>query len=307
MEPQTKVRISAKDFFLNLGATIALYTTVGSLISLLFTIINTAYPKVTNGYSYFGSTSISWPVSILLIFFPVFILLMWVLGKQYEVEPERRYNGVHKWLTYLTLFVAGLTMVIDLITIVYYFIDGQELTTGFVLKVLALLIIAFSIFSYYLADIQGKLTSSLRTLWRIVSTVAIVGAIIWGFTVLGSPRTQRLYKYDEQKVNDLMSINNEINNYYSLNGKLPENLSEIVNNYYINLKDAESDKPYEYIKTGSTSYQLCAEFNKDNKVTKEINHSLYPYGNMSWAHEAGRHCFNQTINPNMYTKPVPFR
>src|SRR6185369_1949581 len=68
MDPnQMKPKASAKDFFLNLGAFIALYTLVGNLVSLLFNVINTAYPKVVSGYNYFGSSSISWPVATLVV------------------------------------------------------------------------------------------------------------------------------------------------------------------------------------------------------------------------------------------------
>src|SRR3990167_9574947 len=144
MEPQTKS--GARDFFINLGAIVALYTSVVSLLNLLFTIINTAYPQITNGYNYFGSGSISWPVATLIIFFPIFILLMWLLEKDYRVFPEKQNSGIHRWLTYITLFIAGIAIAVDLITVLYYFLDGQELTTGFVLKVLVLLIVASGIF-----------------------------------------------------------------------------------------------------------------------------------------------------------------
>ncbi len=91
METQTNGR--AKDVFINLGAIIALYTLVISLINLLFTVINTAYPQITNGYSYMGSSSISWPVATLIIFFPIFILLMWLQEKEYAVSPEKQNSG----------------------------------------------------------------------------------------------------------------------------------------------------------------------------------------------------------------------
>ena len=148
METQTKT--SAKDFFINLGAIVALYTTVISLINLLFTVINTAYPKIQNGYNYYGSQSVSWPVATLIIFFPIFILLMWLLEKDYITSPEKQNSGIHKWLTYITLFISGLIIAGDLITVLYYFIDGQELSAGFLLKVLVLLVIATGIFSYYI-------------------------------------------------------------------------------------------------------------------------------------------------------------
>ena len=297
----------AKDFFINLGAIVALYTSVVSLINLLFTIINTAYPQITNGYDYFGSTSISWPVATLIIFFPIFILLMWLLEKDYRVNPEKQSSGIHRWLTYITLFLAGVTIAVDLITVLYYFIDGQELTTGFLLKVLALLVVATGIFSYYLSDALGKLTSKSRNVYRIIALVIILGSIIWGFSVLGSPRAQRLLKYDEQKVNDLMNIDSQIRAYYELQGKgiLPNTLDEMSPNYYYPVVDAQSQKSYEYKKTSNTTYNLCAEFNTTSPKTKGPNIYARPIGYQSWIHPAGLHCFEQTINPNTYSKPAP--
>ena len=67
---QTK---GAKDFFINLGASVALYTVFITLINLLFTIINRIYPQIIEGYTYSGSGTISWPVAVLVIFFPILI------------------------------------------------------------------------------------------------------------------------------------------------------------------------------------------------------------------------------------------
>src|SRR5579872_3555818 len=98
---------TAKDFFLNLGAIVALYTVAGSLISLLFTVINKAYPQITQ-YYYPSTYSISFPVATIIIFFPIFIWLMWIMGKDFEKMPSKKDFGIHKWLTYITLFVTGL-------------------------------------------------------------------------------------------------------------------------------------------------------------------------------------------------------
>jgi hypothetical protein len=101
MEPnqiqnQVSSKTSAKDFFINLGAIVALAFFVGNLINLLFTIINKAFP-LTTGFNYNGSSSISFPVAALIIFFPVYILLMWLLEKDYVLEPEKRNVGIRKW------------------------------------------------------------------------------------------------------------------------------------------------------------------------------------------------------------------
>lgn len=306
MNPQTKT--NAKDFILNLGAIVALYTLIFSLVNLLFTVIDSAFPPVTSGF--FSSSSISWPVATLIIFFPIFILLMWLLEKEYKMEPEKQNQGIHKWLTYITLFIAGLTVAIDLITALYKFLNGDNLTTGFLLKVFVLLIIAVCVFIYYITDVRGRLTSKFRIIWRIIAGVIVIGSIIWGFAVLGSPATQRLIKYDEQKVNDLMGINNGISNYYQNLGILPKTLADLSPNYYVPAVDLQTQKPYEYEKTGNLTYNLCAEFNKaSNSNGNTTAFVTYPYGTVSWNHPAGRYCFGQTINPNNYYKgaipPVP--
>lgn len=306
-------KASAKDFFLNLGAFVALYVLVGNLLSLLFTVINTAYPKITNGYNYYGSSSISWPVASLVVLLPVFVVLMWVLEKQYRTQPEMQDSLIHRGLTYITLFISGCVVIGDFVTVVYYFIDGQELTTGFLLKVLVLLVIFSGLFIYYISDLRKKLTRNSRIIWRVIAGVIVIGSIIWGFAVLGSPRTQRLIKYDQQKVNDLQNINNRVTNFYADKGYLPKNMEEAMSyeNYYVTQVDSQTQKPYEYEKINETTYNLCADFNKasnnETRNGKMMSAPIRdPYSTRSWVHPAGRYCFEQTINPNLYRKPATY-
>ncbi len=304
MEPNQKPKLTAGDFFLNLGATVALYTTVVSLLRVLFVAIDSKFPHITNGYQYYNP-SISWPVAVLVIFFPIYIALMWVIGNQYLASPEKRTSGIHKWLTYLTLFLTGIALACDLIAVLYYFIDGQEITTAFLLKVLALLVVSGSVFTYYLADVRGRLTTQNRKIWRAFALVLVIGSIVLGFAVLGSPFTQRQYKYDQQKVSDLQNLNSQIQSYYSVNSKLPENLDQIKEMaYYVSFNDTQTGTPYEYSKVSATSYSLCAVFNKDSKEANDSR--AYPYyGEVNWTHPAGKHCFTQKINPERFPmKPM---
>ena len=234
---------------------------------------------------------------------------MWLLEKEYILEPEKKNTGIHKWLAFITLFVAGLTVAIDLITVLYYFIDGRELTAGFLLKVLVLLVIASCIFIYYISDITGKLTLKSRKIWRVVALLIVLGSVIWGFAVLGSPRTQRLNKYDEQKVNDLQNLNNQITNFYGTKGFLPQTEDELSTfNYSFFPTDPQSNQKYVYQKTGDLTYNLCATFNSaSNDKEAKSRARIYPYGDNFWIHPVGEHCFGQTVNPSLYTKPVPIR
>jgi len=315
MEPnQIKPKATAGDFLLNIGAIIALYTIVSYLLNLTFIVIETSYPQITGGYNYYISQSISWPVSILIILFPIFVIIMGFLEKSYTQDPEKRNVGIHKWLTYITLFIGGIILIADLITVIYYFIDGQELTVGFLLKVFSVLIITLIVFLYYIADIKNTLTPSKRKTWLTVSTLVVVASIVWGFSVLGSPQTQRLLKYDQQKVNDLQTINSQIQNYFYSSKVLPKTLDEIIStgNFYGNIIDTQTKKPYEYEKTGDKTYSLCAEFNKtsnnavatDNGVTYPPEKILYLYGGTLWTHPAGKYCFTMTAVSDIYGKPM---
>ncbi|MEI8174653.1 MAG: DUF5671 domain-containing protein [bacterium] len=304
MDPnQIKPKVNAKDFFLNLGAFGILYTLVGNLLGLLFTVINTAYPKITNGYNYYGSSSISWPVATLVVLLPIFIILMYFLERSYRVDPDMQNTLIHRGFTYITLFVSGCIIAGDLVTVVFYFIDGRELTTGFLLKVLALLVVSSGLFIYFISDLRKKLTRTYRIVWRVIAGVIVIGSIIWGFSVLGSPRTQRLIKYDEQKVSDLQNLNNQVRSFYSSKGFLPSTIEEMANgNYYVIKLDSQTQKPYEYVvKTDDqtdTTYNLCAEFNKDSK-DDNTNMPIYDnYGISSWIHPAGHYCFNESVRPN---------
>ena len=301
MEPTQNTKISAKDLFLNLGAFVALYTVVFSLIDLLFTVIEKAYPQTTY-LGYYSSANISWPVAILVIFFPILILLYWFLEKEYSMNPERQRVGVHKWLSYLTLFFSGLALAGDLVMVLYYFLNGDDLTTAFLLKVFVVLVVAAAIFTYFISDIRGKLSSQKRMFWRIVAGVMVVASIAWGFYVLGSPQTQRLYKYDDQKVVDLQNINSYVQSYYAQKGSLPTTLDDIAKLQYTQMPvDKQGNKSYEYHLIGQSSkaYQLCAEFNKPSQDSNSLTYPS-PDGLVSWKHEAGHKCFDLAIPLNMY-------
>lgn len=297
-----KPKTTAGDFLLNIGAIIALYTIVGNLLDLFFTVIDKAYPQITTSYNYYSSSSysISWPVSILIILFPIFVIIMWFLEKSYSREPEKRTQSIHKWLTYITLFIGGSILVGDLITVVYYFIDGQELTTGFLLKVFSLLAITLIVFLYYLADARNTLTPHKRKIYLVLSLVVVVASIVWGFAVLGSPRTQQLLKYDTQKVNDLQSLNNQVQSYLSSKGALPKNIDELKSlNYYSSLKDQQTGKLYEYVKVSETEYNVCADFNKASPSEEGGGYMAPPlYGYTNWTHPAGHYCFKEKVENN---------
>lgn len=299
-------KITAKDFFLHLGAIVVFYASTIALITLLFEVINFAYPKVTDYYQYYFP-SISLQVATLIVAFPLFLLLSWLLQKGYTSDPSLRENSLRKGLGYLTLFVAGAVVAGDLVMVIYMFLDGQELTAGFLLKVLALLVIAGGVFLYYLREIRNVITPSERSLWKFVALVFILGSIILGFMVIGSPMTQHERRYDSQKVSDLQNIQWQIVNFWQQKGVMPVSLAELedpISGFTVPA-DPKTGASYEYQKTANLKFNLCAEFDTSAEITSgSTSRPMYPepVGKLgeTWQHEAGRQCFERTIDPEFY-------
>lgn len=301
----------AKEFFLHIGAIALLYTGTVALLNLLFRVINYAFPQVDrySGY-YYGGSPISLPVATLIVTFPLFLIVSNVLRKGYAEDSSKKEFAVRKWLVYVTLFIAGGILAGDLITLIYFFLDGQELTAGFLLKVLSVLVVAGGIFGYYMDDLKDRLNGKRRNLWRIGATVLVLGSIIAGFLVIGSPATQRAFRQDSQRVSDLESIQWQIINYWQQKGEVPASLSVVGDplSGWEMPTDPKTNAQYEYEKTGNLSFNLCANF--DRSTPKVTGNSGYPRiaedsaigmkGLSNWQHEAGRTCFSRTIDPEFY-------
>ncbi|MFA6269846.1 MAG: DUF5671 domain-containing protein [Candidatus Paceibacterota bacterium] len=308
-------KTTAKDFFLHLGAMVALYTATVSFLNLIFKIINKAFPEVAqNIYNWGGGSEISMPVATLIIFFPLFILLSYFVNKIYIENPVKKDLGIRKWLTYITLFVAGLLLAGDLVTVLYKFLDGQDLTAAFLLKALAVLLVAGAIFAHYLQDIRDRVSAKCMKTRPIVVSVIILATIIWGFVVLGSPQTQRLIRADNQKITDLQNIQWQVISYWQMNGMLPQSQPALetycVQNYCltgINMAD------YEYKKTKEMTFEICTNFNKENMMSQNQYQGMmqvtYPgkigtIENDNWNHKMGRQCFTRVIDPVTYPTQV---
>jgi hypothetical protein len=304
MNPQSKSGVL--NFFFNLGAVIALGFVIGNFLRLMFVVIEKAYPTI-NAYNYgyyYGGTSISFPVASLIVVFPIYILFMWLLERSYLAEPEKKNGWFRKLLVYIMLFIAGGTFIGDLITVLYYFIDGQDLTSGFVLKALTILVVATGVFFYYVSDLMGRINSMSRKVWVTVVSLLILFAIIWGFSVLGSPRTQRLMRYDEQKITDLQNMNSQIGAYFSEKSSLPSDINELYARnmgYYSQPADPQTGKSYEYKLIGQSAkaYELCADFNSPTNNPKNLPYPN-PYTDVIWSHPAGHYCFSRTIDISQY-------
>lgn len=310
----THLKVTPKDFFLWAGAMIALYSSVFAFIALLFQYINYAYPD-TLAYTYMAdpySGGIRFAMATLIVMAPVAIILMRFIRRDIEAESGKADLWIRRWALVLTIFIAGLAVVGDLIALINYFLGG-DITMRFVLKVAVLLLVAGAVFMHFLADFRGYWNANpgRARLVGYAAALAIVLAIIAGFFIMGSPSQVRLYRFDSQKVSDLQNIQWQVVNYWQQKEELPVDAGQLedpLSGWTMPI-DPQGQQ-YRYEKTGDLAFKLCATFNANSKdANKSEAMPVRAYGSLdgNFDHGAGEVCFDRTIDPERYppySKPV---
>ena len=151
--PRPRSHLSARNAFMRLTLFAALYLSAYSLGFLLFQLINSAFPDPAMPMPPHVDDEMRWAAASLIVAVPVFLSLSRLTDRQRRSDATERGSQDRRWLTYLTLFVAALVVIGDVITLIYNGLGG-ELTMRLVLKGLTVGAIAGSVFGYYLWDIK---------------------------------------------------------------------------------------------------------------------------------------------------------
>lgn len=301
-----------RDFFLHTGAFITLYFGAISLITLLFSLIDYKFPDPLAAayYSDPYSGPMRFAIASLLVLVPICIYLFFIIQSESRKNPERKSLSVRKWLTYITLFIAGATAIGDVIVLLNSFLGG-ELPTAFLLKIFTLLLIMTSGFVYFILDIRGYWVT--RADYSRYVGMGILGAVlvavIGGMLLIGSPTQQRELRIDNQEVADLTNISQTILQYWQQTKALPKGLSQLendINGYRV--PQSPRGQAYEYAVTGDLSFKICATFLQASDAKSNVSTLKQPDGFMQegpqWKHESGHTCFTRTIDPKLFS-PAP--
>lgn len=306
MDTTSKPRMTPKDFFVQFGALITLYISAGALLTLAFSLINRVFPDALD-YGYYYSDSVysagmRFAIASLVIIFPTYLILLWLINKDSKVNPEKKNLGLRRWLTYVTLFVSAALALGDLVTLLNYFLGG-EITTRFILKVLAVIIVAAGVFLYYFSDLRKTIdTRKTYSIFAISAAVVVAATIVWGFSVMGLPQSQRDTQLDLSRVYDLQNIQSEISYYYQQKGTVPAELSDLIDSLssYELPVDPETKQQYSYEKNSATGFKLCANFSTSDKDKPVSGLEAAPVSNDNWQHDSGQYCFVREIDPDLY-------
>lgn len=291
-----------KHFVLQLGSLASLYLSVTFLLVLLFGLINLLVPDISESYysveSHAGMVRLG--IAMLIVFFPTYLLLTRTVNNIRRGEKNGTYLTLTKWLIYLSLLVAGAALLIDLVMVIMAFLEG-DLTQRFLCKVFAVLVVIGAAFHYYLLDAKGYWLNheSNSIKFAVGASLIVLVSLAYGVANIETPAQVREAKIDEKQVQDLQSIQYDIENYYVLNQKLPENLDTLTTAP----ASPEGRTPYTY-KLTESGFSLCATFATSNQNQDEYAYSRPMVDKMAlipnaydWEHPAGDYCFLRTINP----------
>lgn len=302
--PKREAKISAKEAFLLLVVFTTLYITAINLGILLFQFINAGFPEVIRvSDGSYSPEAVRFAIASLVIAYPVYLFVSWLMTKVFETATERRNSPVYKWLTYITLFITAVIMIGDLITLVFNMLSG-EFTIRFFLKVLVVLAIAGTVFWYYLNDLRkGEDESDTKESQHMSKTLAasvsivMVAAVVIGMFFIGTPKEERARQIDQQRLSAIQSIASAIDTYWNANDALPETLAVMQKERDIflpSLTDPVTGMTYQYIPGENGMYQLCAVFDLPSENQTSIRPGFDEFGRDSgfWQHDAGRHCYD---------------
>lgn len=327
----SQTKVTPAFFFLSLGVIVGLIWSVSSFLILFFETLEQKFPDALNavyqyGYNSYNFDGIRSAMASLIIVFPIFLVISYFWRKVSSNELSKWDAVIRKWMLALVLFLASLLIIIDLVTLVRYFVSG-ETTLRFVLKVAGTFIVAIIAGSYYAYELKNSLFpwKNIVKLYAIKSTILVVALVVFSFMVIGSPKTQRALRFDDRRIQDLQSIQWQVITYWQQKEKLPKELNDLKNpisGFSLPVDpEVETGKVYEYKPTGNLSFELCAQFSLPipkgwqeggasgvypMPISERDVASSYPYGgvNDSWDHQAGRTCFTRTIDKDLYP-PYP--
>lgn len=310
MNDSRETSSTPRDVFLHLLSAATLYVSAASLLTLFFQYINYWFRDPLNPV--YISGPIRWAIASLIIIFPAHILAARYINRVIVEDPARREGKLRKWLLYFTLFVAAITLIGDLVALIFNFLDG-ELSARFYLKVLAVAVVAGGVFLYYWWDLkraEAAVSPRARgSFWA--AALVIAAAVVGSFFVIGSPFVQREVRFDQRRVNDLQTLQFQAVNYWQQKNALPESLEDLQDSIsgFAPPTDPATNESYEYRRVSPLSFELCAVFSRssDEDPNRQYDTAApYPVrGGENWRHAAGRQCFERTIDPDLYPPREP--
>lgn len=292
---------SALHFFLYLVLYLSLAFMSSGVGSILYQLINKFFLDTNgNNLSGFSNSAAKYGIASLVISAPIFFYLSWLIAKYLWSGKIHEDSLVRKWLSYVVLFVAAGTIIGDLITLIFNVLDGTAIPR-FLLKVLVIILIAGSIFGFYLwdmrkKDMSGKSYKENRLIAYVYGLVVLI-VFISGFFIIDSPVSARNRILNQNIINEMQQAQYEVDSYYQLNKKLPNTIADLNNTM---IKENFGKFAIIYKKTGTDTYNFCANFS--SSYADDSKYSDNRYYQQTWNYEKGNFCLDRRVNSDIPLK-----
>lgn len=293
-----------KHVFLHLLMIAMLYVSVIAFITLYFQYANELFFDAAFTFRESIYVGIRWGSSALIVAYPVLVYISWVLQKEFKLQPGLREMKTRRWLLYFTQFITAVTIIVDLMVLIYEFYGG-EITARFVSKVIVVLVVAAVVLGYYRWELRrNDAVTKLPKIMAVSVGGVLLASIIAGFFIAGTPAEQRAKRLDDQRINLLMQIQNNVITFAQTRQALPVDQNEAETwsgNWPV---DPETSQAFVYTKTSDITFQICATF--ATAETENIYQDYYNYptmekrltqvvGGSSWTHTSGYYCFDRSV------------
>lgn len=301
---------STVDIVINFFSFILLGIAAIALGTLYFRVIDEYFRTPLARYgaaSALGLTgAIHYAIASLVIAAPLYFAAVRLWFRKFRDDASHAESRLTRWLTYLVLLVASVTIVGDLIAALFKFLQGEG-TARFFLKALVILVIAGFVFAFYFLErrrIQYRRPvprAAFKGLGGAAAGFAVLGLVL-GFVAAGSPATARKLALDHRRASDLSRLSGCIDRYARNLGELPASLADLrrAGGYSmcsVYMRDPRTRQEYGYrvvapsrVHGNATvgDFELCADF---ALASRERGASFLGI----WGeHGAGRSCHTAT-------------
>jgi hypothetical protein len=271
---------SAREAFFYLLSFAMLGVWVVALVWLGDMLIDRAFPSSLDYGALYQRSSIAWQMASIIIAFPIYLWINYLLSREIAKRPETLDSGVRKWLTYIALVVTAGTLVGDGVWFLTTFLTG-DITQRFLAKALMLFVIVGCVYWYYLATIRtDRPAGSYNRTFGSLAVAGVLLAVILGFAGIGSPAYGRLVNYDNQRTSDIFSLATNVSAVDESRKRMPVSLQD-VDPARVHSTDPQTGKLYVYVPGKGTHYQLCATFSTDTRYDVHD----------AWRHPSGKWCY----------------
>lgn len=311
--PKPAMPPAAKELFLYLLVFSALYMTVMGIGTVLYQLINMAFPDPSDSlYSAFIGTvesRLRSGVAIMLVFVPAYAFLDHQIAQLKRRDPQHIRSDVRRKITYLTLYFAATILLTDIYYLIYSWLEG-ELFTRVLLKCIVVGALASLVLGRYLYELRSDEAGAAQRVHLVrigavaVFVTAALAAGVVAMTNVSSPTTERQKHADEQRETGLQTIDNSIMSYARQHKTLPASLDALSTATHVKFpRDPATGRPYRYVRLNDTDYRLCTTFNAAaQRVANE--YGVMPQSTFK-DHPAGAYCFPLTAKAATSAKTEP--